>query len=207
MSLNLLGQYDSDSEQESESELLSVKQRTDKLDTHHSSANTIKVDEDMVSKSYFADDFSDASSSPESSETDESDGNELDKSSLLQTQSLPLPEFHRIHSGKVEPNPGSVFSNPYKEAEDAKLAILQKHVALASAEDKDEKRKFRRRRRQKPVVKEGDGNFDEHDSSLKRNQYKRVKSGLSDGLVPSQKYMKFHKQVQAKERPWTLKHQ
>ena len=205
MSLNLLGQYDSDSEQESESELLSVKQSTDKLDTHHSSSNTTKVDEDTVSKSYFADDFSDASSSPESSETDESDGNEFDKSSLLQTQSLPLPEFHRIHTGKVEPNPGSVFSNPYKEAEDAKLAILQKHVSLASAEDKDEKRKFRRRRRQKPVVK-GDGNFDERDSSLKRNQYKRVKSGLSDGLVPSQKYMKFHKQVQAKERPWTLKH-
>ena len=122
-----------------------------------------------------------------------------------QSTPLPLPDLGQKISG-------SVFSNPYKEAEEARLAILKQHV------DFDSPKLTTQRLVRKPhgrvcefrddgkVLSPGDALFDDKDSSLAQTRGKRKhRSGVGNSLMPSKKVLKMHKQVQAKERPWTIR--
>lgn len=199
MSLGLLAQYSSESDHESDVE----------HETQYSNPPAptpeVAIEE---GKSFFEDAFE----STESSTSDEScEENDICyKTSPVEhdeTQ-LPLPELGNIHAGKSEVLPGSVFSNPFKEAEDAKLSVLQKHVNLAPSEEKLQPKNKRTKfahanaRRNPQVVSD---QWDKHDSSFKGEIRKHKKSGMSGGLVPPKKYMRLHQELQAKERPWTLK--
>ena len=234
MSLSLLGEYDTDSDAESDSE---IEKHSDKLITakdlikpeenephtatrQESTDLDKEVNEGSGSRSFFDANYSDNDSSSETSDKEDVPpvkplmrprviGEIKKPPSELSSDNLPLPQLNKIHSGIVEATPGSVFSNPYREAEDAKLAILKHHVALAPSEEKKEEKndvKFKRGRKRK----QGEGPeadfFDKHDSGIKRDKLNRVKAGAPQGLLPSQKYMKNYQQHQAKERPWTMKH-
>lgn len=121
---------------------------------------------------------------------------------------LPLPQLDAIHCGVVKAQPGSVFSNPYKEAEESKLSVLKQHVTLGPAEvasDRTKGGQFRGKKRSRQRDQEESGPFDKYDSSIKREKMNRVKSGVAPGLVPSQKYLKLHHRQQEKERPWTIR--
>ena len=146
----------------------------------------------------------DSESDCDSSDNVTSPGSEGFKSELAP---LPLPDLGQKISG-------SVFSNPYKEAEEARLAILNQHVDFASPKLTTEKRLRRPRRmvqsdsrfgEEGQILSPGDALFDDRDSSLARTGGKRKhRGGVGDSLMPSKKVVKMHKQIQAKERPWTL---
>ncbi|XP_035910201.1 uncharacterized protein LOC118511349 [Anopheles stephensi] len=54
---------------------------------------------------------------------------------LNHDQSVPLPSARSmLQSGSSRIIPGSVFSNPFREAEEAKLASLEKHVKMVDPE-------------------------------------------------------------------------
>uniref|UniRef100_A0A182RDL2 C3H1-type domain-containing protein n=1 Tax=Anopheles funestus TaxID=62324 RepID=A0A182RDL2_ANOFN len=56
-------------------------------------------------------------------------------SHLTVDQSAPLPSARSmLQSGSSRIIPGSVFSNPFREAEEAKLASLEKHVKMVDPE-------------------------------------------------------------------------
>uniref|UniRef100_A0A182WLL6 C3H1-type domain-containing protein n=1 Tax=Anopheles minimus TaxID=112268 RepID=A0A182WLL6_9DIPT len=56
-------------------------------------------------------------------------------SHLTDDQSVPLPSARTmLQSGSSRIIPGSVFSNPFREAEEAKLASLEKHVKMVDPE-------------------------------------------------------------------------
>uniref|UniRef100_A0A182MMG5 C3H1-type domain-containing protein n=1 Tax=Anopheles culicifacies TaxID=139723 RepID=A0A182MMG5_9DIPT len=56
-------------------------------------------------------------------------------SHLADDQSVPLPSARTmLQSGSSRIIPGSVFSNPFREAEEAKLASLEKHVKMVDPE-------------------------------------------------------------------------
>lgn len=127
-------------------------------------------------------------------------------------ESLPLPDLSRIHSGVAQAQPGSVFSNPFRDAEEAQLAALKKHVELTEVRvveaDEEERKQARlgkrRRARPRPPTQEGSGElFDEQDSSI-RTQMKKVRAGMPKGLTPSKKFMKAYHKSQNEERPWTV---
>lgn len=233
MSLSLLGEYDTDSDMGSDSEiekhsdilittkdLIKPEENESHTDTHQESTDLNKEVNEGSGRSFFDANYSDNNSSSETSDKEDDPPVKplmrprvIDKikkpPSELSSDNLPLPQLGKIHSGIVEATPGSVFSNPYREAEDAKLAILKHHVALAPSEEKKEEKndvKFKRGRKRK----QGEGPeadfFDKYDSGVKRDNLSRVKAGAPQGLLPSQKYMKNYQQHQAKERPWTMKH-
>lgn len=51
----------------------------------------------------------------------------------------------------------------------------------------------------------GEDLFDDKDSSILVNKPRKHRSGVGDSLTPPKKFMKMHQQIQARERPWTLK--
>lgn len=50
----------------------------------------------------------------------------------------------------------------------------------------------------------GEELFDDKDSSILVKKPRKHRSGVSDSLTPPKKFMKMHRQIQAKERPWTV---
>ncbi len=199
MALNLLGQYDTSSD----SDTPTSDDTPTNNDTPTHTKHTTSIDEQETEgkgRGYFDDDFS-GDSDPEDIVEDSSE-EDSDTICTKDTAILPLPVLERLHTGVVEVVPGSVFSNTYKEEEDAKLAILKRHVTLGPTEEppKEIKKRFRRKRREY-----GNGGRDEEDGSNDRmKNFNKVKVGLSGGLVPSNKYMKLHQKQQANERPWTI---
>ena len=200
MSLGLLAQYSSESDLESGEE--SEKKCTE-APLISPEVTSEECEELHKGKSFFEDDF----------ESSTSDGSDVCYKTINSPVGddeiqLPLPELENIHTGKPEVLPGSVFSNPFKEAEDAKLSVLKKHVDLAPSEEKlqpkDKRTKFVHRN-QRINSRSRAEQWDEHDSSFKAEKRKHKKSGVSGGLVPPKKYMRLHQEQQAKERPWTLK--
>ena len=157
------------------------------------------------SKNFFDDQFEADSSSDES---DSEDGGSLpaDDEPAAVPEVLPLPDLVSL----TQPTAASVFSNPYKMAEEAKLAVLTRHVNLTPAElpekQRQKKPRFSRRRKQHSSddLSEQQGLFDDKDSSLRPQQPKKVRSGIAPGLVPGKKYMKTYRKIQETERPWTL---
>ena len=215
-SLGLIGEYGSESSSEDE-----WTQTEKSIDTS-SSTTTAPTHTQLSSK--------DDSSDPKHQETTQSyfDADNVDSdgsssssieigfspspasSPLAQpgAKGLPLPQLDAIHCGVVKAQPGSVFSNPYKEAEESKLLVLKQHVTLGPAEvasDRTKGGQFRGKKRSRQRDQEESGPFDKYDSSIKREKMNRVKSGVAPGLVPSQKYLKLHHRQQEKERPWTIR--
>ena len=199
MSLGMLGQYGSDS------------------DSGASSASVKEPSAPTPGKDFFDEQgFSSGSEGDDSSEGGEDEEEEGTRSpvALPSEDSLPLPELGRIHSGVTRAQPGSVFSNPFRDAEEAQLAVLKKHVELTEVRvveaDEEERRQARlgkkRRTRSRPAAQKGcaEEMFDENDSSIK-TQVKKVRSGMPSGLTPSKKFMKAYHESQSKERPWTVK--
>ncbi len=145
---------------------------------------------------------------------------------------LPLPNLDAILGGNSARGADScsVFSNPYRAAEEAKLAILKQHVDLV--ENPQPSRHGRRAKPRtsrhpyansssrpppshsstcslpgsdSPPVGPGAALFDDRDSSILRMEGKRKhRGGVGDTLMPTKKFMKLHQQLQAKERPWTV---
>ena len=99
----------------------------------------------------------------------------------------------------------SVFTNPYDQAEAAKLAILKKHVvdfdkkpATRGPSPPPRSKKHSRKRRKPPSVflegRGGDALFDDNDSSLGKKEHKH-RCGVSDSLQPPKKYMQMYDRV------------
>ncbi len=203
MSLNLLDQYGSsgsESDTPTNKDTPTINKLPSTID-----GNTKIDNADSKGRSYFEENFSDEDSTgPDGSGMSSESDSPVPVDSLL-----PLPDLQRIHSGKVEASCGSVFSNPYLEEEEAKLAVLKQHVSLAPTEEpvRERKRRFVRGRGQRRGVggarTEGEL-FDDRDSSIKRKEFKKVRAGVGESLVPSNKYMKLHYKQQASERPWTI---
>lgn len=147
----------------------------------------------------------------ETSDGSSSESAESDEDSSGTHTLLPLPDLD-----KGQQLTSSVFSNPYKEAEEAQLAVLKQHVDFDTPQSKRElqdPRKFAPKSNSYNIpagfegedTKPGDELFDDKDSSVKRITAKRKhRGGVGNSLAPSKKFMKLHQQIQAKERPWTL---
>ena len=117
--------------------------------------------------------------------------------SEIYTSEVSSKESNSHHSGGKLENRNSVFSNPYDQAEEAKMAILKKHVREF---DKKPETKgsspppFRRQYRKKriggncltPTSLEAVRNelFDENDSSIGAKRDRKHRSGVTDSLQP-----------------------
>lgn len=141
-------------------------------------------------------------------------------SELVTKSSAVVADEHSAKSGDTEPIvESSVFFNPYKIAEDARLAILKQHVpefdkkpeikekASSNVNHRYISHSYNpntRQRRNSTHVREDEETdlFDESDSSLVKKRKHR--SGVGDSLLPPKKFMKMHQKIQAEERPWTL---
>uniref|UniRef100_A0A1X7UI68 Uncharacterized protein n=1 Tax=Amphimedon queenslandica TaxID=400682 RepID=A0A1X7UI68_AMPQE len=203
-SLGLLGEYGSGSSGSDD-------EAAGTANTEESLSNRACSSKVGIEHSYFNADDIDSASDTGSSEYSLSPG-PVDSPlapDAANSKPLPLPQLDDIHCGIIKAEPGSVFSNPFKEAEETKLLALKQHVALGPAEvpvDKTKnERSFRGKRRRRQGDQEETGSFDKYDSSIKRGKMNRPKSGVAPGLVPPQKYMKLHQRQQEKERPWTVK--
>lgn len=128
---------------------------------------------------------------------------------------LPLPDLDG--SKKIV---SSVFSNPYMEAEEAKLAVLKQHVDLSHNQEtkQDRRRRPKWSKRGKchsshgasfdessPLGGRGEQWFDEKDSSRGPERGRKHRSGLTETLMPPKKFMKSHQKMQSHERPWTAR--
>ncbi len=119
--------------------------------------------------------------------------------------SLPLPDLDALLGSSHHGNPAretSVFSNPYRAAEEAKLAVLKRHVELTEISDKPKERRRRKHAPQSHSQPTGHRGalFDDQGSEGKRKH----RGGVGDGLAPTKKFMKLHQHLQAQERPWTV---
>ena len=136
-------------------------------------------------------------------ESDKSDSDHEEKVNCKTKLPLPDLEVPFTQQGQL-----SVFSSQYKEEEEAKKAVLERHVELSSTapvtsskQAKKEKRHqsyFNSRHKGKPVQTDSD---EEGKPKIKRKRH----AGLSGTLQPPKKFMQsFHKQ-QAEEKPWLNK--
>lgn len=124
------------------------------------------------------------------------------KDTPIPNSNLPLPDLDTKHHLSE-----SAFRNPYKEAEEAKLAILKHHVGdFAKETDQDKGRRPWRHRNKKHADNAGGGEAQSGSHwSPERHGGAKKRSGVVDCLVPPQKALKLHQQIQAKERPWTMR--
>jgi hypothetical protein len=110
----------------------------------------------------------------------------------------------------------SVFSNPYREAEAARLAVLTQHVGLSEPPPRKEGRKRSRGRgkggrqrdrpRSEPGQGGGDSNWTDGDSPVGMGGGRggrKHRSGVTESLQPPRKYLKTHTKIRHKEQPWT----
>ena len=157
--------------------------------------------------------YSDSSTS--GGEVEEEEWQRGERDNLRSASPLPLPDLEGS-----EKNPSSVFSNPYREAEEAKLAVLKQHVALSQAEEASQDRrrrgKWSRRGRGRahrretgeitsPLGDRGESNqwFDDKDASKGGQEVRRKhRSGLTGTLLPPKKFMKSHHEIRSHEHPW-----
>ena len=144
-----------------------------------------------------------------SSSESESDKSEEIATPPEQDGTLPLPDLEAPLSGAHKKSGSSVFSNPYKDAEEERLSVLKHHVKEFAPEVREDKRRQRRQRgrrgRQSQTLPPGTL-FDDNDSSASgegRLGRRKVRSGVGDSLLPPKKFMKAHSQLQAQEKPWT----
>ena len=158
-------------------------------------------------------DLIDSSSSSEEEEEEE-EGSECEKRGKIRERSpLPLP----ILDGSARVTT-SVFSNPYRDEEEAKLDILRQHVDLSQHIEPKKKwqRKWSTKRgkrgRQDSNFQafgdliSGDQRWNDGDSPVSPDgRQRRHRSGVGESLEPPKKYMKMHHKIQQQERPWTTR--
>ena len=155
---------------------------------------------------------SDTSDSPGSGEEKEDRvGGEISR----ERSPLPLPELDG--SDRVA---SSVFSNPYREAEEAKLNVLRRHVDLSQSVEPPRQQRRRSRGRARGRRRDGHSNFgsvpgdgspgdcywNDGDSPISmggERQQRKQRSGVTESLQPPKKYMKIHQKISREERPWT----
>ena len=146
---------------------------------------------------------------------------------------LPLPDLDQLTSptGHGTISFSSVFSNPYKEAEEAKLSMLKRHVSDFALDEKPSSRertkhhKYRGGRGNKRTPRHGLASdatptddtergpqrlFNDDDSCAVMNEVthrgkRKQRSGVSSSLVPPKKYLKSYGKAQVEERPWTVR--
>lgn len=148
--------------------------------------------------------------SSSSLESDEERGEEHDGGKNREGSPLPLPELDG--SAKIS---ASVFSNPYREAEEARLAVLKQHVDLSQHIEPSKKRQKWSKKRGKykqlqssDSSRSGDQFWNDRDSPLgsgRGGRERKHRSGVGESLEPPRKYMKIHKKIQSEERPWTTR--
>ena len=222
MSLGLLGEYGSHSSgSDSDSELKSVsKGRTNRhqsLADQDANSLTETCKEPKSSTAGDPLDYSqgDTSSSDEE-HSEEDDGSPEEKNPSV---SLPLPDLDQLTSQTGITSSSSVFSNPFKEAEEAKLAILKRHVSEFAPVEKQPPPRTRtknyckgghRSRRTIGEITPTDphGLFNNDDSCVSEfagHGKRKQRSGVSNTVMPPKKYLKSYETVQAKERPWTIR--
>lgn len=133
--------------------------------------------------------------------SDESDGEEK----VNCKAKLPLPD---LEVPVTQQGQSSVFSNQYKEEEEARNAVLERHVELSNTapvnpsklanKERKHHSSFNSRKKGRPVQSE---RVDEDQHTVKRKRH----AGLSGTLQPPKKFMQsFHKQ-RAEENPWLNK--
>ena len=151
--------------------------------------------------------------SESSSENDETDNEYSDRASEdeEETEKLPLPDILNDgspasgkygHDGGEHNRSCSVFFNPFKAKEDAKLAILEKHVKLSEPrnENETERKKFRKKKKgQRRQVVETN-NADDIDS-FRRLGKRRI--GVTDSIIPPKKSLKAYERQRHQERQRT----
>ena len=151
--------------------------------------------------------YSDTSGEDEEEEEEGGNGGEIAR----ELSPLPLPVLDG--SDKLA---SSVFSNPYREAEEAKLAVLTQHVGLSEPPPRKEGRKRARgrgkggRQRDRPRLEPcqggGDSNWTDGDSPVGMGGGRggrKHRSGVTESLQPPRKFMKTHTKIRHKEQPWT----
>lgn len=147
--------------------------------------------------------------SQSSSENDETDNEYSDRASAdeKETEKLPLPDI--LNDGSSASGNGhdanrscSVFFNPFKAKEDAKLAILEKHVKLSEPrnESETERKKFRKKKKGQRRQVVDTNNADDIDSF--RTLGKR-RIGVTDSVVPPKKSLKAYERQRQQERQRT----
>ena len=168
----------------------------------------------------------DVSSSEDNDCDSEEDASPVEKNTSVP---LPLPDLDHLTSpAGVSSITGSssVFSNPYKEAEEAKLAILKRHVSDFAPDEKPSPRTrtkrykagrdYSRNPRQGSATfsdatsagSDPHGLFNDDDSSTREGALqgkRKQRSGVSSNLIPPKKYLKGYEKIQAEERPWTVR--
>ena len=245
MSLGLLGDYGSGSEiSDSDGELEQASSdRNDKQNSAKNDNDAIRSRTEPLAKvgiggnegetpekegdplSYIQDDASTSGDDSDSSESIPSDEDT--------PVPLPLPDLDQLTSptGQGTISFSSVFSNPYKEAEEAKLSMLKRHVSDFAPDEKPSSRertkhhKYRGGRGNKRTPRHGlasdttptDDNergpqrlFNDDDSCAAMDEVthggkRKQRSGVSSSLVPPKKYLKSYGKAQVEERPWTVR--
>ncbi|XP_065077181.1 uncharacterized protein LOC135700579 [Ochlerotatus camptorhynchus] len=93
---------------------------------------------------YGTSDEDESSSSGSSNSGDESNCEEKKTDNTTQSTASTLPSASLMLANEKKSIPGGVFSNPFKEAEDAKMASLEKHVKMIDPEHEisEQKRKI-----------------------------------------------------------------
>lgn len=150
--------------------------------------------------------FSDSSDSEQCSSNEEEEvSNKSDTEEKECKTKLPLPDLEVpfTQQGQL-----SVFSSQYKEEEEAKKAVLERHVELSStAPVKSSKQAVKQKRHHSSFnsrQKGKPGQMDDPDGDQPKVKRKRH-AGLSGTLQPPKRFMEsFHKQ-QAEEKPWLNK--
>ena len=170
-----------------------------------------RTDSPVVSYGLSGEDLIGSDSSSSQSSDEEREECE-DEDEVRERSPLPLPVLDG--SEKVA---SSVFSNPYREAEEARLAVLKQHVELSHHEEPREKQrrrwskrgKFRGRHSQDQSsesggLSSGSQFWDDRDSPAGQGGVRQKhRSGVGESLQPPKKYMKIHQKIQSVERPWT----
>ena len=131
---------------------------------------------------------------------------------------LPLPDIESIvaksashsvsdvNSGSPSNNKSSVFSNRYQQTEQAKVAILKKHVQEFDQKPKTKgsspppsHRHYRKRSGGNRVNAAEPGDvFDGSDHSLSTQVGRKHRSGVTDSLHPPKKFMKMYNKIYTK---------
>lgn len=166
-------------------------------------------------------------SSSDSDEQSEEDRSHRKTEEEETASPLPLPDLSQL-TGQTGHIGSSVFSNPFKEAEDAKLAMLKRHVSEFAADEKPTSSRSRTRHRSRgshgnnrtrrsdhvtvdeatPTFnRDPDRLFNDDDSCVSESvqQGKRKKrSGVGNTLVPPKRFLKSYEKTRAEERPWTV---
>ena len=128
-------------------------------------------------------------------------GSDLHASALCASKNK--ASIDQAGGGQLDENRSSVFTNPYEQAEAAKLAMLKKHVVefdkkpatRGPSPPPRSRKQYKKRKPSFDSVKDEAALFDDNDSSLSIQKVHKHRSGVTDSLEPPKKYMKLYDRV------------